>query len=101
MLSAGWRSPAATDCRLHRHDVLRSAAWKSFRLGELLDLEFAVDEPIYRRLLCFLIATVDKFASLPWTGQVGAFFGRVDRGDKNGFYGPCDPTTGIKLPVSR
>ncbi len=42
MLSAGWRSPAATDCRLHRHDVLRSAAWKSFRLGELLDLEFVL-----------------------------------------------------------
>ena len=39
----------------------------------------AVDEPIYRRLPCFLIATVDKFAAMPWTGQVGAFFGRVDR----------------------
>jgi hypothetical protein len=44
---------------------------------------------------------VDKFAALPWTGHVGAFFGRVERGDKNGFYGPCDPTTGIKLPVPR
>ncbi len=31
----------------------------------------AVDEPIYRRLPGFLIATVDKFASLPWVGQVG------------------------------
>ena len=31
----------------------------------------AVDEPIYRRLPCFLIATVDKFAAMPWTGQVG------------------------------
>ena len=29
----------------------------------------AVDEPIYRRLPCFLIATVDKFAGLPWVGQ--------------------------------
>ena len=28
-----------------------------------------VDEPIYRRLPAFLIATVDKFASLPWVGQ--------------------------------
>ena len=37
----------------------------------------AVDEPIYRRLPCFLIATVDKFAAMPWTGEVGAFFGRV------------------------
>jgi hypothetical protein len=49
----------------------------------------AVDEPIYRRLPCFLIATVDKFAAMPWTGEVGAFFGRVQRFDKHGFYGPC------------
>ena len=28
----------------------------------------AVDEPLYRRLPAFLIATVDKFASLPWVG---------------------------------
>jgi hypothetical protein len=50
----------------------------------------AVDEQIYRRLPCFLIATVDKFAALPWTGQVGAFFGRVRRYDlKRGFYGPA------------
>ena len=26
--------------------------------------------PIYRRLPCFLIATVDKFAAMPWTGGV-------------------------------
>jgi hypothetical protein len=57
----------------------------------------AVDEPIYRRLPCFLIATVDKFASLPWVGQVGALFGRVDRHDKEGFYGPCDPGRGSRL----
>ncbi len=51
----------------------------------------AVDEPIYRRLPCFLIATVDKFAAMPWTGQVGALFGRVDRVGPDGFYGPTDP----------
>jgi hypothetical protein len=61
----------------------------------------AVDEPIYRRLPCFMIATVDKFAALPWTGEVGAFFGRVERSDKDGFYGPCDPMRGNKLPVPR
>ena len=58
----------------------------------------AVDEPIYRRLPCFLIATVDKFAAMPWTGPVGGFFGRVDRHDTNGFYGPCQPNVGLPLP---
>jgi hypothetical protein len=61
----------------------------------------AVDEPIYRRLPCFLIATVDKFAAMPWTGEVGGFFGRVSKGDTDGFYGPCDPTVGRPLPVER
>jgi hypothetical protein len=58
----------------------------------------AVDEPVYRRLPCFLIATVDKFAAMPWTGEVGAFFGRVDRYDADGFYGPCSPGRGRPLP---
>jgi hypothetical protein len=57
----------------------------------------AVDEPLYRRIPCFLIATVDKFANLPWVGQCGALFGKVDRWDKGGFYGPCDPNRGNKL----
>ena len=48
-----------------------------------------------------MIATVDKFAALPWTGEVGAFFGRVERHDKGGFYGPCDPLPGSKLPNGR
>ena len=59
----------------------------------------SVDEPIYRRLPCFLIATVDKFAALPWTGEVGGFFGKVERHDKDGFYGPCDP--GVGLPMQK
>lgn len=57
----------------------------------------AVDEPIYRQLPCFLIATVDKFAAMPWTGPVGGFFGRVDRHDRSGFYGPCEPNAGLPL----
>ena len=56
-----------------------------------------VDEPIYRRLPAFLIATIDKFASLPFTGETGALFGLVDRYDAVGFYGPCDPSKGIPL----
>jgi hypothetical protein len=59
----------------------------------------AIDEPIYRRLPCFLIATVDKFAAMPWTGPVGAFFGRADRHDRHGFYGPCQPNAGLPLPA--
>ncbi|TVS21127.1 MAG: hypothetical protein EA424_00470 [Planctomycetaceae bacterium] len=71
-----------------------------FSRGNRLPI-LAVDEPIYRRLPCFLIATVDKFAAMPWTGEVGAFFGRVDRVDSEGFYGPCHPTAGRPLPVDR
>jgi hypothetical protein len=56
-----------------------------------------VDEPIYRRLPCFLIATVDKFAALPWTGHTGTLFGLVDRHDADGFYGPCDAGKGAPL----
>lgn len=61
----------------------------------------AVDEPIYRRLPAFLIATVDKFAALPWIGEVGALFGLVDRHDRNGFYGPTKPAAGAALPNGR
>lgn len=57
-----------------------------------------VDEPIYRRLPCFLIATVDKFAAMPWTGPVGGFFGKAQRHDKDGFYGPCQLSAGVPLP---
>ena len=60
----------------------------------------AVDEPIYRRIPCFLIATVDKFAAMPWTGQVGSFFGKVERKDGEGFYGPADPGKGAALTAS-
>jgi hypothetical protein len=56
-----------------------------------------VDEPIYRRLPAFIIATVDKFAALPWTGQAGALFGQVERYDKHGFYGPFEPGIGSSL----
>src|ERR1700720_3071529 len=56
-----------------------------------------VDEAIYRRLPAFLIATVDKFAGLPWLGEAGAFFGHVDREDEWGFYGPAQRGRGRHL----
>ncbi|OKH33164.1 helicase [[Phormidium ambiguum] IAM M-71] len=37
-----------------------------------------VDEEIYRRLPTLLIATVDKFAQMPWNGAVQMLFGQVD-----------------------
>ena len=57
----------------------------------------AVDEPIYRRLPAFLIATVDKFASLPFTGETGALLGGADRYDETGFYGASEPRRGRQL----
>jgi hypothetical protein len=38
-----------------------------------------VDEEIYRRLPSLLIATVDKFAQMPWNGLTEMLFGRVDK----------------------
>lgn len=58
----------------------------------------AVDEPLYRRLPCFVIATVDKLASLPWLSTPGKLFGKVERFDASGFYGPGDGAGGTKLP---
>lgn len=53
-----------------------------------------VDEPLYRRVPCFVIATVDKFASLPWVGSSGMVLGGAQRQDSAGFYGAADPGVG-------
>ena len=57
----------------------------------------AVDEPLYRRLPAFLIATIDKFASLPWVGESGVLLGGAERHDANGFYGAAEPGKGTRL----
>jgi hypothetical protein len=57
-----------------------------------------VDEPLYRRMPCFVIATVDKFASLPWVGASGALLGGADRQDATGFYGAWEPGAGQRMP---
>jgi hypothetical protein len=57
----------------------------------------AVDEQLYRRLPAFLVATVDKFASLPWVGASGALLGSADRFDTSGFYGGAEPRQGTSL----
>ncbi|MGI8961794.1 MAG: DISARM system helicase DrmA [Bryobacteraceae bacterium] len=48
-----------------------------------------VDEEIYRLLPAMLIATVDKFAQMPWNGKVQVLFGRVEsRCERHGFRSP-------------
>ncbi len=78
---------------LRIHCVNRDCQFKGDRPLPIV----AVDEPIYRRLPCFVVATVDKFAGLPWFGHVGGLFGKVQRYDRDGFYGPCDPSMGTAL----
>ena len=57
----------------------------------------AVDEPLYRRLPAFVIATVDKFASLPWVGASGALLGGAERFDETGYFGAAEPGRGRRL----
>lgn len=49
-----------------------------------------VDEQIYRELPTFLLATVDKFAMLPWRGETGGLFGQAHSRDGRKFFGPMD-----------
>jgi hypothetical protein len=49
-----------------------------------------VDEQIYRELPAFLVATVDKFAMLPWRGETGLLFGRAQARRGPSFFGPMD-----------
>ena len=48
-----------------------------------------VDEEIYRLLPALLIATVDKFAQLPWKGETQMLFGLVNQKcSRHGFRSP-------------
>lgn len=55
-----------------------------------------VDEPLYRRLPAFLVATVDKFATLPWVGESGLLLGGAEHYDGAGYLGP-GAASGTKL----
>ena len=60
-----------------------------------------VDEEIYRRLPDLLIATVDKFAQLPWNGKTQMLFGQVTgECPRHGFRAPCVDDTDSH-PASR
>jgi Helicase conserved C-terminal domain len=59
-----------------------------FSKGEGLPV-IVVDEEIYRRLPTLLIATVDKFAQMPWKGEVQMLFGQVNGYcERHGFRSP-------------
>ncbi|NOJ77401.1 DISARM system helicase DrmA [Myxococcus xanthus] len=58
-----------------------------------------VDEQIYRELPCFLVATVDKFAMLPWRGETGLLFGRVLGRTGKRFVGPCNDVADVKAAL--
>jgi hypothetical protein len=48
-----------------------------------------VDEEIYRECPSMIISTVDKFAQMPWNGEIQALFGRVESEcEKCGFLTP-------------
>ncbi|MDY0001547.1 MAG: DISARM system helicase DrmA [Polyangia bacterium] len=49
-----------------------------------------VDEQVYRELPAFIVATVDKFAMLPWRGETGMLFGRAHARAGRAFFGPLD-----------
>ena len=54
-----------------------------------------VDEQIYQEVPSFIVATVDKFAMMPWRGDAGMLFGRVTHIDAQRAYGVMhDPPKG-------
>ncbi|MCW5853844.1 MAG: helicase, partial [Anaerolineae bacterium] len=66
-----------------------------------------VDEEIYRRLPALLIATVDKFAQMPWNGATAMLFGQVNgQCERHGYRSPeiedsnSHPKKGV-LPAAR
>lgn len=67
-----------------------------------------VDEEIYRRLPTMIIATVDKYAQMPWKGEVQMLFGMVNGlCHRHGFRSPeiedadSHPKTPAGLPPAR
>jgi hypothetical protein len=59
-----------------------------------------VDDQIYRELPCFIVATVDKFAMLPWRGETALLFGKASARQGKKCFGPMDaaPRDATRLP---
>ncbi|MFO0610567.1 MAG: helicase-related protein [Polyangiales bacterium] len=55
-----------------------------------------VDEQVYRELPSFLVATVDKFAMVPWRAEAGMLFGRVHSREGRRFFGTPDGPTAAR-----
>jgi hypothetical protein len=56
-----------------------------------------VDEQIYQDVPSFIVATVDKFAMMPWRGDAGMLFGRATHVDDQRAYGVMhDPPVGAR-----
>lgn len=66
--------------------------------GEGLPVLF-VDEQIYQEVPCFLVATVDKFAMMPWRGDVGMLFGRATHLDAERAYGVMHDAPAAARPL--
>jgi hypothetical protein len=57
-----------------------------------------VDEQIYQEVPSFLVATVDKFAMMPWRGDAGMLFGCATHVDESRAYGVMhEPPSGSKV----
>lgn len=59
---------------------------ESKRPGQGLPVLF-VDEQIYQETPDFIVATVDKYAMVPWRGEAGMLFGRATHVDERRAYG--------------
>jgi hypothetical protein len=58
-----------------------------------------VDEQIYVELPSFVVATVDKFAMMPWRGETGMLFGRATHREGSRFFGPMDSKPRAARPL--
>lgn len=87
------------DAQPYPHGVGRTLTYCGDKFGQCLFSKrqaaneglpvVVVDEEIYRRLPTLLIATVDKFAQMPWKGEVQMLFGQVNGFcDRHGFKSP-------------
>ena len=59
-----------------------------------------IDEQVYWELPSIIVGTVDKFASLPWRGQVGMLFGRVQGLGEYGYIGEHESASRDVPPLS-